>query len=179
MPVSSVNCNLCGASLEIPLTTNFATCGNCGARLAIKRTATSIFTESAGDEPAGRLADQLNELALQNELNRIDLEWQNEREAFLIGNPFGAKNVPRKDGARLGIVFAVVVGIGFIIFTASLPRARAIGAPIWAGGIVLLVGLGSAIQAYSKAAAYERAEAQYRRRREAVTAKHPGQSSMT
>jgi len=176
MSAPSVNCNLCGSSLEITPTTNFATCGSCGAKLAIKRTATSIFTEPAGDEPNGPLADQLNQLKLQNEVYRIDLEWQKEREPLLLHSKYGAYP-PTKGQRTVAIVLGVVVTIGFGILTASLPGARATGAPLWGGGLLLLFFIGLAIYSNRKFEAYKRAEAAYLGRREAARARHRGEAS--
>ena len=43
--VVSVNCNHCGAPLEVPQGTHFVTCQHCGARLQIHMNGGVVYTE--------------------------------------------------------------------------------------------------------------------------------------
>ena len=45
MSLDRLNCNNCGAWLEVAPSANFVTCRECGARLAVHRTSTSTYTE--------------------------------------------------------------------------------------------------------------------------------------
>jgi hypothetical protein len=163
------NCNLCGASLEINPKTNFATCSKCGTKLAIVRTPTSIFTEVVDAESVGKLADQLNELALQTELNRIDLEWQREREKYMIQTQYG-KFIPGKNDGIMFFLFLLVVGIVFIISAATLNPASVPG--IMFGIFPIIIGIAALVLFNSRFVDYKRAESEYTRRREAVIVKH-------
>jgi hypothetical protein len=53
----NVDCNACGASLSVPETTRFVTCGKCRARLAIRRSDTAIYTEVLDDPAAHESAE--------------------------------------------------------------------------------------------------------------------------
>jgi hypothetical protein len=163
------NCNLCGASLEINPKTNFATCSKCGTKLAIVRTPTSIFTEVVDAESVGKLAGQLNELALQTELNRIDLEWQREREKYMIPTQYG-KVIPGKNDGIIYFLFLLIGGIVFIIAAATLNPASVSG--IMFGTFLIITGIAVSVSSNSIFVNYKRAESEYLRRREAVIVKY-------
>lgn len=51
MSTSALNCNHCGATLEVGPGTKFVTCRHCGTRLLVVQTATSLCTEAQGTSP--------------------------------------------------------------------------------------------------------------------------------
>jgi len=115
-----------------------------------------------------KLTDQLARSQYEAELARIDLEWERERQDYMV-QIRGRRFLPEKRDTLIG----TVVGVAFLV-------AICVGVPIWivldegtellgvAGpffGICLLVGLGGLVclhcYLYSKASAYEDAEAAY------------------
>ena len=118
-----------------------------------------------------RLNDRLAKLELENELNRIDREWEEvkkKRERSIVPSR-------EKFKARVAIATTfVVVALGFVI--ARLPeRAReefAYFVVLPLVGLYLLFLIGSAIIVFAKAADYEEAEIEYRQKREAAKAKY-------
>ena len=76
METLSVRCNHCGAPLQVSDTTRFVTCQFCQSSLEVKRTDSSIFTEEVAKiaENTGKMAESLEVLTLQNEIERLDRE---------------------------------------------------------------------------------------------------------
>jgi len=168
MEIVLVNCNGCGAALDVGPDTRFVTCAQCGARLAVKRSATAAYTEilEGLDRKTDAIAEKLATIERQNELERIDREWEQEREQYLLTGRHGTKSEPN---AAMGVVMAVVVG-GFGLFW----TVGAVGA---GGGGIAFLGLifvaFAVIFGYTsvmKAQAFEAAEQRYRKRRAAALA---------
>lgn len=98
MQISTVNCAKCGTPVNVGETTNFVTCLLCGARLAVKRTDDSVFTEVApeGSEVAQEVvkraeptAQERNEAIrakkrerLIQDIEKINGEWEKEAKGW-------------------------------------------------------------------------------------------------
>ena len=80
MPVVSVSCNHCGAPLEVAESPRFVTCRHCGSRLKIEHGQGAAYTEVLEELQATQreMADDIETLRLQNELERVDREWSDE-----------------------------------------------------------------------------------------------------
>lgn len=164
MELTSVNCNNCGAPLEVAAGTNFVTCGHCGSRLAVKRTGSSAYTELLEklDQKTDAMAEQLAEIVRQNELERIDREWEREQQRYMITTKHGARHEPNAVGGMVMAVVMAVFGVFWIGFTASM------GAPGFFpafGVIFIIVAIGSGVWQMNKASEYEAAKTAYQRRR--------------
>ncbi len=86
MRTESLNCNNCGAPLEVPETAHFAKCNHCTTQLAIHRTDTATYTEKLAEvtQRADRLADELALLAYRNDLANIDRAWERDRQKMML-----------------------------------------------------------------------------------------------
>lgn len=166
MEMVALNCNSCGASLEVGPGTNFVTCAHCGARLAVKRTGTSSYTEllESIDRKTDAIAAQLAEISHQNELERIDQEWEQERQKFVAKDQNGTEFGP---SAGAGAFAAVAVGV-FGVFLMGL----AVLLDAWVMGLPGLLTCGFAVALWwrerDREERFELAEARYRSRREAA-----------
>jgi hypothetical protein len=183
MSLESVSCNQCGTLLHVAPDTRFVTCAHCGTPLAVHRTGTSIFTEAVGEgtppgpAPLDDVRQQLDEISREQEVARIDREWDREREQYMVTGSAGGsyvdgrhvggypvRSVPTKGGsAGMGAV-AVIGGLVWMIFVGSMGG----GAFALFGVVFIVFGLVMALYTWSKADAYEQAEAAYRRRRAAA-----------
>jgi DNA-directed RNA polymerase subunit RPC12/RpoP len=168
MQVESVSCNNCGAPLEVGPGTNYVTCGHCGSRLAVKRTGTSLYTELLEkiDQKTDAMARQLAELRYHAELERIDREWEQESQGFLITGKHGHKHEPTTAGAIFGGGILIVFGLFFAIISGNM------GAPCLFSIVgVLFAGFGAylLIRGPARAREFQQAKAAYRRRRESAT----------
>jgi hypothetical protein len=128
-------------------------------------------------EPLGQhLADQLAEVRYQNELARIDREWQIEREKYMIADKYGRRHVPT---AGMGLGAAVVGGVFGALWTIFAFALTSGGPDVGPFPIVKVVfplfgvvftvaAVGYGLHAYSKAQQYEKAHAAYQARRRNV-----------
>lgn len=178
MPTEAVLCSQCGAPLDVPLGVMFVTCKQCGVGLRVKHEASVAYTEVM--EKLSRTTDELSEqvagLQRSQELDRIDREWQRERESLMVTSKHGRTYVPTVESG----VLAMVVGGGFGIFWTIMAcgmtgamsghgPASGFGAIFPVFGViftVLAVVLG--ISNIEKAKRYKRAERSYRQRRAAL-----------
>ena len=136
------------------------------------------FARAKGKALAGEVSDtlpadvpllshHLEQIQHQNEIERLDREWEMERETYLVSGRYGSRSIPSAGGSLLGA--AIIGGFGlFWTITAASMGAPAIF-PIF-GAVFILVGVGSALSSFGKAGEYEQAQERYQRRRAALLA---------
>jgi hypothetical protein len=162
--VISVNCNHCGAPLQVSSGTRFLTCSYCGSQLAIHRSGGAFYTEVLQeiDARTQRIEQDVQEIKRQNAVEQLDREWEFRRQTFLVRRKDGSTHIPTTAGGIIGAFIAIVAGVAWMIFTGSM------GAPAFFplfGLIFIAAGVFGAISSMTKASGYEQAEAQYRLRR--------------
>jgi DNA-directed RNA polymerase subunit RPC12/RpoP/F0F1-type ATP synthase assembly protein I len=110
--IVSVNCNHCGAALEVDEKTRFVTCKYCNSRLAVQRTDSAVFTEVLEkiEEQTGQIAGNLKVIELQNELNQLDREWAMSRDSLMMSGRNGSRSEPSAAGGVVAIVVGVLFG---------------------------------------------------------------------
>lgn len=147
METLSVRCNHCGAPLNVGPETRFVTCQFCASQLEVKRTENSVFTEEIARlaRTTGQLAESLEIIELQNEIERLDREWSTRQEAAAGNGERGA--APKSTaGAVFGLLFAVFFAVVCFGMAAA---AGSHGAP----GIFALVPVGMGVFALVAAVA--------------------------
>ena len=122
--LETLNCNACGAPIEVTSSANFIHCNHCNTNLKIHRTASATFTESVDrlTNTTERLSDQVEKLTRQNELEALDRKWQNERASMMFRDKHGNMHVPSKMGAA-GSVVGVAVGILWTIMAIAITQS--------------------------------------------------------
>src|SRR5688500_10310212 len=133
--VTSVSCNHCGGPLQVPETTRFVTCSYCGMRLEIHRSGNAVYSEvlAAIDQRTAKMTDDLEAIRRQNEIERLDREWQMRRDSLMVSGKNGPHE-PSTIGGIFGLIMGTVIGIAVM---ASAP------APMNLVGLVfMLVGIG-------------------------------------
>jgi LSD1 subclass zinc finger protein len=170
MKAESLVCNNCGAPLSVPRNANYVVCAHCGSHLAIKRTESAHYTEVLQrlDERAEQMSESLEAIQLQNELERIDREWQIEREKYRIEGRNGSSTLPSGGGAIVAVIAGVVAVLFGVVWT---NMASSMGAPGWFpffGLIFIMAALVGVASNVMKSSSYSRAEQNYLRRREEV-----------
>jgi len=170
METLSVRCNHCGAPLTVSESTRFVTCQFCQSNLEVKRTDSSIFTEEVAKiaENTGRMAESLEVIELQNEIERVDREWSQTEAGYTVHG----KNGPQRPSSSLfGLAFAIFfacVCFGMSVF-ASQMLGPGIFALVPAGmGIFALV---AAVMNMTKGEELEQAQERHRARRAELVAK--------
>ena len=104
---------------------------------------------------------RLEEMKLVDEVNRLDLEWQSEREKYMVTGKYGNRYVPRKSMEILvGILF---IGVGISIIQKSALTTNPI--QLLMGILVIFFGILFGMFRYGKAREYERAYQAYLARR--------------
>ena len=201
MSQDSVNCNECGLLLDVASTTNFVTCGNCNTPLVVRRTGASIYTERAAAQTditdseykrvvspsvdAGSAVPTGNELSelrrqqeinrLENQLNRLDLEWEQKKEKYMMTGRYGHRYLPNKGSSVGGGIVVAVFGILWTIFAFGIttgftwslseeqfgpPPIVRILFPLF-GVFFVIFGISQSVRSYNKAEQYEQAHERY------------------
>jgi hypothetical protein len=162
MKVLSLACNHCGAPLEVRAKTRFATCQFCDAKLAIHQDGSAAYTEVLEEinERTGKIENRLANIEIQNDVARIDREWEQEREGYYIQGKHGRRHLPSKAGS----VAMSIVMAGFGIFWTTM--ASAVHGPMALFGVVFIgVAIVSGVWGFTKATQYESGRRAYERRR--------------
>ncbi|MES2659955.1 MAG: hypothetical protein V4689_15145 [Verrucomicrobiota bacterium] len=121
MKITKVCCQGCGADLQIDESIRFVTCNYCHARLEVVHDATVTHTRQLDkiEKTTDQLANKVRVLELQNDLERLDREWDNRRESLLVRNKNGHTSVPSSAGSLIGGMVMVGFGIFWIGMTSS------------------------------------------------------------
>ena len=175
---ASVQCNQCGAPLQVEDATRFVTCAHCGASLEVKRTGTSRFTSVLErlDRRTEDMAGNLEAIRLQNELERLDREWEVSRRQFATTDKHGNVHYPGQPAQAVGGIVAAVFGVLWTIlacaFTGSAPNDGPMPVvkiifPLF-GLVFVIAAVAGIFKNQSSATAYRDAEAAYNRQRETV-----------
>ena len=164
MKITKVCCQGCGADLQIDETIRFATCNYCHARLEIVHDSTVTHTRLLEDigRTTERMAGNLRVIELQNDLERLDREWENRRESFMVTGKHGHRSLPSEAGSIAGGVIAIVGGIVWMSFAAGM------GAPFpfpLFGLLFIGFAIFGMINGSSKASGYRDAESSFNERR--------------
>lgn len=137
----------------------------------------SVLAGPPGETPvAEHLSAQLAEVRYQNDLARLDREWEIEREQYMVEGKYGRRYLPTPGGSLGMAVVGGVFGIFWTIMTVSMMFAGPAEEPFRVAsclfplfGVLLTcfaVSLG--VNAYAKAQKYQEALARYQRRRSDV-----------
>ncbi|MCW1921344.1 hypothetical protein OKA05_02195 [Luteolibacter arcticus] len=164
MKITKVCCQGCGADLQVDETIRFATCNYCHARLEIVHDPTVTHTRLL--ENIGRTTEQmagnLRVIELQNDLERLDREWENRRESFMVTGKHGHRSLPSEAGSITGGVIAIVAGVVWMSFAAGM------GAPFpfpLFGLLFIGFAIFGMINGTSKASGYRDAKRSFNERR--------------
>jgi hypothetical protein len=104
----------------------------------------------------------------QDDLARLEREWELEREQYLRTGRFGRRYLPTVDRSIYTGLVAVVGGIIWITFTTNaFPNTEGFGLffPLF-GVAFIAIGLGLSVVNYNLAQRYEQAHAAYLERRQ-------------
>ena len=168
MKLIDLTCNHCGAPLEVPAKTRFLSCTYCQSRLAVRTSGGAAYTEVLDDIASNtdRMADDLEAIRTEKEIERLDREWQMTRQGLLTHDKDGNAHLPNRAASVGGGVIAIIFGALWMVFASSM------GAP----GIFPLFGLvfiGFAVvsmfSGVSKSSRYSDAKRRYEdQRRDAI-----------
>ena len=163
MKVVTVDCNSCGAPLEVRANTRFVTCRYCSKRLAIQHSESSVYTEVLDDikDSTDKISQDMEVIKLQNQLEQLDREWMLQRESFMITSKSGAKHLPKAGSPMNGGIFVAVFGVIWIGSAAS----KGSGAFPLLGIVVIAFALFSTVSSLGKVKGYQKAHTRYQTHR--------------
>lgn len=162
MKVTKVCCQGCGADLQIDESIRYVTCNYCNTRLEIVHDETVTHTRLLDkiERTTDRMANNLKVIELQNDLERLDREWESRRLSFMVRTKDGHLSEPSAVGS---IVFGVVLtafGIVWMSITANSSGIFSILGLVFIG--FAFVGM---VKGANKAAAFKARRSQYHGRR--------------
>jgi len=106
----TLRCQSCGQSLTIDEACRFVTCAACGAELEAVRNGDAVFTRSAKTD-VSVIDAKIPELKRQNDLIRLDQNWEIQRRE-LLGRLSADAGEP-----KVGLMYVVLIlGIGFLLY---------------------------------------------------------------
>lgn len=168
METLSVRCNHCGAPLEVAEKTRFVTCQFCHSSLEVKRNESSLFTEEVTKiaENTGRMAESLEVMTLQNEIEQLDREWGIDQVNHMVPGRTG----PRPPGNPIfGLAFTIffaVVCFGMASFAGSFGAPGVFQlVPIGMGIFALIGGVMGMVKGQSR----DESQSRYQQRRAELT----------
>ena len=170
MSIESLTCNKCGAPLDVPASVDFLTCGHCGSRLVVNRTGNAHYTETIEQlsKRAERMEDDIDRLGLENDLERLEREWQQEREQYMVRGKDGSLTEPGSAVAS-NVVIGAFCGLLLLLTILYFAPWGAAAGPLWLAVLVFAGFIGwSIFDAKSKLSRYEAAIQEYERRRSEI-----------
>ncbi len=174
MKVISLNCNHCGAPLEVSAKAKYVTCGFCEANLVVEHTGSSYSTAVLEEirETTAQLARDVAEIKSSSELEQLDKQWERQRSQHMVTGKHGQQSLPTKTGA---VVLGTAMGGFGLLWTlfagGIVSMGIGSGAPAFIGifplfGLIFIgVAVFGAISTYNKADSYERARQRYESQR--------------
>jgi hypothetical protein len=138
MELLSLTCGHCGAPLEVPQGTRYVTCGYCSSKLEVHHSGGAIYTEvlEALQKRTEALADDVEILKLQNELERIDREWQADRESCMIRGKNGAMSEPSPVAGTIVGIFVIAFGIFWTVMAGCMFPPMALFGLVFIGAAI-------------------------------------------
>jgi pentatricopeptide repeat protein len=112
----------------------------------------------------------LDDIHFQNELARLDREWELEREKLMVTERNGGRHIPTEGSNLIFAVIVVVFGSFWTIMASysPLPFLPLIGV------LFTFFMLSICINGFTKAGEYKKAEQAYQERRAKLLAQRPG-----
>ena len=170
MKVTKVCCQGCGADLQIDESIRFVTCNYCNARLEVVHDATITHTRQLDkiERTTEQLADNLKVIELQNDLERLDREWDNQRTSLLVRGKNGHVSEPSSVGSMVGGIIMIVFGVFWMSMVSSMNAPSFF--PLF--GLVLIgVAIFNMVTGTAKANAYQNSLHEYEFKRQRLIAR--------
>jgi hypothetical protein len=126
--------------------------------------ATLLDPSAARGEPSERASADLAEVALQGELNRLEIRWQAERGRYLVWGRSGPpRPIEESDVAKRFLIG--LIGAAIFVVTGSQLEAPGGLFLLALGGLFFAAGLVGSVRCHRRWLEYEAAEEAYQRRR--------------
>lgn len=186
MQLLSLTCQHCGAPLEVPAKITQLTCQFCGTRLKVQRTGSAAYTETLEEvaHSVARVADNTDQLKIEQEIARLDREWMMSRDQFMVRSKNGQLDIPTRTSAAIAGLIVVVFGIIWTVMATGIAGAVGFGINEVGGGplsllpglfpcfgvLFIIGGIVMAVTAYGKAINFEEHQHAYHAERNRLLA---------
>ena len=134
----SVRCQHCGAPLSLSEGIRFVTCNFCKSELEVVRDAdtthTKVFRELSNKTQ--NISDRLAVIEIQNEIDRLDREWDRWQEGHVNRRKDGTHDFPSPIDAVMTVVIGFVVVAGIASRVSDREHFQILGI---AGSLVVIV----------------------------------------
>lgn len=164
MKTESINCNHCGAALQVPESANFVTCNFCESQLAVRRTDSVVFTElleEIGDRQT-EILERLESMERSSRIADLDRQWERDKERYMIRGKYGRLHEPTEVGAYL-CFFVAAIGVVWTVVSASMFYRT----PLF-GFVFAAVAVAAGIYSLQKTKEFRRARRSWRRQRMSI-----------
>ena len=162
MKILTLDCQHCGAPLEVPAKIRALTCTYCGTRLQVQQEGAAAWTETLED-----LREDVRYLRRKADLADLDREWEAERERYLVKGKHGQTSAPSTGSGAASIVIALIFGGFWTTFAMGIAQGSPGPAALFPlfGILFIIIGVVSGVRQISKAQSLEEARTRYRSRR--------------
>jgi len=176
MKTINLTCNHCGAPLEVAEEAKFVTCRFCSSRLAVEHSDSAFYTRvvEAIEQQTNALSQDLETIKVQNEIERLDREWQMQREQLCHRGKDGQLREPTVPATVVGSVLFVAFGFIWVLMGGA---AMSFGGGNPIAVLFEIVGVGiivfsvvALVRGMPKAQEYEHNKASYESRRRRLVA---------
>jgi hypothetical protein len=170
-----VCCQGCGADLEVDENVRYVTCNYCHARLEVVHDTSVTHTRLLEklQKNTERMAGNLQVIELQNDLERLDREWESQKEGYMVSGKHGHRYLPSTGGSVFGGVIIIIFGIvwttiasGIAHVGSGFPNMGGLGLFPLFGLLFIGGGIYTIVNGSSKASAYQSAEQDYQQQRQ-------------
>jgi len=164
MKITRVCCQGCGADLQVDESVRFATCNYCHAKLEIVHDPSVTHTRLMEkiEQNTDRMAGNLRVIELQNDLERLDREWETRKENFMVHGQNGHRYLPGSSASFVDGAIFCIGGIVALSFGFSPHRGGTFSMVALAVAAMLFYG---AFSRFTKVSAYRAAAIRYERER--------------
>ena len=167
MPIVSLNCQNCGANLDVPDGARFIKCNYCDSSLEVKSDGGATYTivkEKLDriEKKTDHIEQRVDSLHLQREIDNLDLQWERRSRRLMMSNKHGRQYVPKVYHAYLSGAASVLMGVIWFSWTNKSGMSDHI---MLFGVLIFAVGVLMAFYIYSRARKYETERLNYERRR--------------
>ena len=174
METTQVSCNGCGAALQVPEGARFVTCRYCNASLEIKRTESAVYTETLQriDQRTAEMAEDLNVIRHEHEVERLDREWAERSVGLMSRSKDGTSTPPSMVGSIIVMVIMGGFGLIWTVIAFGITGAgRAMGAPAAVsvfplfGVLFVILAIVLGLVGITKARRFQQEQQEYQRQR--------------
>ena len=116
MEIIKINCNSCGANLNLPETVNYFQCSFCGSNLKLVKDKDVLFTEVLDDlvEKTESISQDTRIIKIEKAIERLDRDWESKKEAL------GMEEKDASTSSPFAMIISGILMIGFMVFMFSL-----------------------------------------------------------